>query len=349
MKKSLVALAVLAASGAAMAQVSITGNLTAGFRSSDKPIGSLGDRANPSTVDQSSSGLGVDTAEIVFTATEDLGGGMKASAKLGLIDTYRGSVAAAPNTGFGPGDSELSLSGGFGKLALSTSRGVDYLSGGVAGVGGTFMDGKVFSNRVSRDSVAYSMPMGPVTLGLTYSEAPNLMGLGGGTSGVTTSAFPAGNADITFPARQVMLAVQYSDGPLAADVAYLTNDKIGAANLENKNHLRGSVSYDLGVAKLGGGMERQSWEGTGIKATVTDTLLAVSIPLGAATLSANWAQRELSDQASAADNGKFDGYGLKASYALSKRTAVSVDYTNWAGFVNAKKQSEYNVFLSHSF
>jgi hypothetical protein len=330
MKKSLVALAVLAASGAAMAQVSITGNLTAGFRSTDD--------GNGNTV----SGFGVDTAEVVFTATEDLGGGMKASAKLGLVDAARGNTAGRPNTGFGPGDSELSLSGGFGKLALSTARGADYLSGGVAGVGGTFMDGRVFSNRVSRDSVAYSFPMGPVTLGLTYSEAPNLLGLGGGTSGATVGNI--NNPDV-FPARQVVLAVQYADGPLAADVAYLTNDKINTA--ENKNHLRGSVSYDFGVAKLGGGMERQSWEDTGFKLTVTDTLLAASIPLGATTLSANWAQREVSDQT--AGNGKFDGYGLKAAYALSKRTALSVDYTNWAGGVNAKKQSEYNVFLSHSF
>jgi predicted porin len=333
MKKSLVALAVLAASGAAMAQVSITGNLTAGFRSTDNGNGAT------------ASGFGVDTAEVVFTATEDLGGGMKASAKLGLVDASRGNTAGRPNTGFGPGDSELSLSGGFGKLALSTARGADYLSGGVAGVGGTFMDGRVLSNRVSRDSVAYSMPLGPVTVGVTYSEAPNLLGLDGGTSGGTTGAFPQSLADVTFPAREVALSVQYSDGPLVADFGYLTNDDIGA---KNQNHIRGAISYDLGVAKLGGGMERQSWEFTGgDKVTVTDTLLAVSVPLGATTLSANWAQREVSDQA--AENGKFDGYGLKASYALSKRTSFSVDYTNWANDIDAKKQSEYNIFLSHSF
>ena len=332
MKKSLIALAVLAASGASFAQVSITGNLTAGFASSDNGNG------------VTASGFGVDTAEIVFSAKEDLGGGMKATAKLGLVDAARGMTAGRPNTGFGPGDAELGLSGGFGQLTLSSSRSTDYLSGGVAGVGGTFRDGRVFFNRVSTDSVAYSMPVGPVTVGLTYSEAPNLLGLGAGTSGAAVVANDISNG---FPARQVALAVQYANGPLSADVGYLTNDKIDTT--ENKNHLRGSVSYDLGVAKLGGGMERQTWEGTNFKLTVTDTLLAVSVPMGAVTLGANWAQREISDQATAADNGSFNGYGLKAAYALSKRTAVSADYTNWANAVDAKKQSVYNLFLSHSF
>ena len=363
MKKSLIALAVLAASGASFAQVSITGNLTAGFQSSNVPIGASVN-GGITTADQSTSGFGVDTAEVVFSAKEDLGGGMKATAKLGLVDAARGMTAGRPNTGFGPGDAELGLSGGFGQLTLSSSRSTDYLSGGVAGVGGTFMDGRVFFNRVSRDSVAYSMPIGPVTVGLTYSEAANRLGLGDGTSGATTSS-PVFEV---FPARQVALAVQYADGPLTADVGYLSNDKLSSftwndttvtpnvtravLDFENKNHLRGSVSYDLGVVKLGGGMERQSWEYTGTirtKLTVTDTMLAVSAPLGAVTLGANWAQREISESTTATGNGSYNGYGLKAAYALSKRTAVSADYTNWNGAVNAQKQSQYNLFLSHSF
>ena len=336
MKKSLIALAVLAASGASFAQVSITGNLTAGFQSSNAAKGA------------NASGFGVDTAEIVFSAKEDLGGGMKASAKMGLVDASRGNTAGRPNTGFGPGDAELALSGSFGQVTLSTSRSTDYLSGGTAGVGGTFMEGRVFSNRVSTDSVAYSMPVGPVTVGLTYSEAPNLLGLGGGTSGVTTTAIPATFTDLTFPARQVALSVNYSQGPLAADVGYLTNDKFGTT--ENRNHLRGSVAYDLGVAKLGGGFERQTWEfAADNKVTVSDMLVGVSVPMGALTLGANWAQREASEQTPATNNGSFNGYGLKAAYALSKRTAVSADYTNWNGAVNAQKQSVYNLFLSHSF
>lgn len=331
MKKSLVALAVLAASGAAMAQVSITGNLTAGFQSST-------DASN-----NTASGLGVDNAQIIFSATEDLGGGLKASAKLGLVDVARGPVSGRT---FGPGDTELAISGGFGKLALSTTREVDYLSGGVAGIGGTYMHGRVFDNRITRDSVSYSVPLGPVSVGLTYSEAPSLLGLGTGTSGNTLSA-----NDQVFGSRQVGLNVRYADDKKVIDFGILSNEADGAKS--DDGHVRFSTAYDHGFAKLGFAFENQSYKaiGTGQKTSKRDAMVALSVPVGAATLSGNWAQREWSNNP--ATDGTQTGYGLKASYALSKRTAVSADYTNWNGVTNSKvdanKQSQYNFLLSHSF
>lgn len=348
MKKSLVALAVLAASGAAMAQVSITGNLTAGFQSSNVPkgaINSAGAIIPANGVDASTSGFGVDTAEIVFSAKEDLGGGMKATAKLGLVDASRGNTRTGVNTGFGPGDTELGLSGGFGQVTLSTTRGADYLSGGVAGVGGTFMDGRVFGARTSTDSVAYSLPVGPVTVGLSYSEKADTLGLGAGTSGVASAT----------SARQVVLDVSYADGPLAANAGYLSD-----IDTDGKNHYRLSASYDFGVAKLGGGYETQSYGGGANpagqgKQTTSDLLVGVSVPMGALTLGANWAQRQVSETNNTAIDGINNGYGLKASYALSKRTSVSADYTSWTGRATANnaiatdRNSVYNLFLSHSF
>ena len=67
MKKTLVALAALAATGA-FAQVTITGNLAMGYAVATNVANGGGDV----------SGLGVDTSEIDFAATEDLGGGVKA-------------------------------------------------------------------------------------------------------------------------------------------------------------------------------------------------------------------------------------------------------------------------------
>ena len=331
MKKSLVALAVLAASGASFAQVTISGNLTAGFQSQ-------------TTGANNASGFGVDTAEVVFSAKEDLGGGMKASAKLGLVDASRGNTRTGVNTGFGPGDAELGLSGSFGQVTLSTTRGTDYLSGGVAGVGGTYMDGRVFNARTSTDSIAYALPVGPVTVGLSYSEPSDTLGLGQGTSGATGTTL----------GRQVVLSAQYTDGSLSADVGFLSTDRYNLGNpaflQEEKNHYRGSVSYDLGVAKLGGGIESYNVKpvaGT-TDSTFTNTLLAVSVPMGALTLGANWAQSQITNAQTT------QGYGLKAAYALSKRTSVSADYTSWKGRdVNGAaatdSTSQYNLFLSHSF
>jgi predicted porin len=72
MKKTLVALAVLAASGASFAQATITGTYAFGYASTTG--GGVA----------ASSGLGTDTADINFAASENLGGGMTASAKMGI-------------------------------------------------------------------------------------------------------------------------------------------------------------------------------------------------------------------------------------------------------------------------
>ena len=78
MKKTLIALAVLAASGASFAQVTITGNYTAGYRVSS----GVGATATANGADQG--GLGNDTSALTFEAKEDLGGGMAAGAKMSV-------------------------------------------------------------------------------------------------------------------------------------------------------------------------------------------------------------------------------------------------------------------------
>ena len=332
-KKSLIALAVVASS-ASFAQVTVTGNLTTGFSNSNVPVGAMS-LANPGTVtttNESASGFGVDTAEITFTAKEDLGGGMKAVASMGLVDMSRGNVRGAGNvnTGFGAGNSELSLMGDFGQVRLSTGRSTDYLSSGMGGVGGTFMDGRVFNARTSTDSVSYTVPVGPVVVAATYAEANNALGLGAGSSGVNNGS------------RQVSLGARYGNGPVAANAVYLSNENVG-----DKGHYRAAASYDFGVVKVGGGFEWASYEVNTAKSTTLDMLLSASVPLGATTLSANWAQREVSQQV--AGNGVVNGYGLKANYSLSKRTALIADYTTWTGAVGAERQSQYNLFASHSF
>ena len=331
-KKTIVTLAVLA-SGAAFAQVTVSGSLVSGFSGANTSVGatSVLNKGTIATSDESSSGFGVDTAEINFSVKEDLGGGMRAKASLGLVDMSRGSVRGAGNvnTGFGAGDTSISLQNAMGEVRLSTLRKKDYLSTGVAGVGGTYMDGRVFSARTSVDAVDVIVPVGPVSATFTYAEPNNALGLGAGTSGITGS-------------RQLGVGLQYDQGALSVNGTYLTNENIG-----DKGHYRAATSYDFGVAKLGGGFEYASTELNGVKSTTTDMLVAVNVPLGATDVGVNWAQREIKDQT--AGNGTFNGYGLKASYALSKRTALSADYTIWTGYVNAPVQSQYNLFVAHSF
>jgi predicted porin len=339
MKKTLIALAVLAASGASFAQVSITGNYTAGYEAIGN--GASGD----------SSGLGIDTSLVTFTASEDLGGGMKATAVMSIDGMSRGGIAG--------GDSSLALAGSFGTVTLATGRGSDYLSGGVSGVGGVGLDNKVFTETNASDSIAYKSPsFSGLTFGLSHAEdagnrtgetQSGYLGLG---SGATGSNNLASGSTTSFIQRSTGVTVTYAAGPLVATGNYTSWDQQGVATSTatgaNNSKSRVSVagSYDLGVAKLGAGYRATQFTA----GTRQDSFLAVGVPLGALTLGADFGQRTQADRLTAADNGTRTGYGLKAEYALSKRTSFIASYASWERTVGAdKRTTDTNLLVSHSF
>ncbi|MDZ7920352.1 porin [Rhodoferax sp.] len=334
MKKTLIALAVLAASGASFAQATISGNYTAGYRSST----GVGATATTNGADQS--GLGNDTSLVTFAAKEDLGGGMEAGVSMKIDGLTRGGVSG--------GDSGMYISGGFGKISLDNGRGSDYLSGGTAGVGGVGLDGKVFSTLTAGDSIGYTSPnFGGFTFGLSHSESAitqggenaSPIGLGAGAAGT-----PAGAAY----QRSTGLTLGYAGGPLAVNGNYTVYDQQGAApstNGKSRVSIRGA--YDFGVAKLGAGYRNTQF----VSGVRQDSFLAVGIPLGALTLGADWGQRTHSDTAVAGGtDGTRGGYGLKAEYALSKRTSLVASYASWEASVGvAQRTTETNLLVSHSF
>ena len=120
MKKSLIALAVLAASGAAMAQSSVTL-----FGIVDTGVGYIDNGGNEvagSTAGQNKYGMttsGNATSRLGFRGVEDLGGGLKAGFWLeGQIDGDDGNAA-----GFNfKRRSTLSLMGGFGEVRMGREQ-----------------------------------------------------------------------------------------------------------------------------------------------------------------------------------------------------------------------------------
>jgi len=348
MKKSLIALAVLAASGASFAQVTITGNVIIGFEADHFGGGtqSYAAATNTNTVTNAlptdQSGLGGDTVELYFNVSEDLGGGMKATAKLGLDTVARAGVVG--------GDTVLSLSGGFGTLTAAAVKGADYLSGGVAKVGGTGMDGKVFSARTSAESLTYSYPFGAFTVSGAYIEPANTLGLAAGTSGTpgtySTTAFN-GKGTQSEQQRAVRLSGNYKAGALVVDGGYATYDQQGTTVVANEvSDLRVAASYDLGVAQLGGGLNIRKRVG----GTRTDYLVSAAVPVGALTLGADFASRQTADFTAVNSNGTITGYGLNVEYNLSKRTKAGVYYTNFKQAILDTENSSYTaVLLSHSF
>jgi len=336
MKKTLIALAVLAASGASFAQVTISGNLAMGYQAS-------------SVAKADKSGLGVDTSQIDFAATEDLGGGMKAIAKMSLAGADRSGESG--NGTVGGRNASLALVTNVGVFSLGSTKAADYLSGGVAGVGALYSSFDsleagatgLFSARSNRDTATYTLPLGAFTLAVSSQEGGNNQGLGTGAAGVQHPA-----------QRLTAYIANYASGPVTADIQYLAYDQAAVAGALGgdstvKNVQRLSGAYDLRFAKVGLGVQVQNNLGGATSSKATQTLVGISAPFGAVSLGAQWGQRKTEDYTVLAQNGTRSGYGLGLTYSLSKRTSVVAQYSRWdnANFVDADNST--TVLLSHSF
>lgn len=326
MKKTLTALAVLAISGTAMAQVTITGSLIMGYKATK----------SAATGQAEASGLGVDTSEIDFAVKEDLGGGQTIVAKMALAgadrsgETGNGSVQGR--------DATLTYTNmSVGQIELGSTSAVNYFAG-IASAGAPVIDfdGKLYETRSSNDYISYTVPVGPVYLQLKHNEASRAIGLGQGSTGSgalgqrnnTVSAYYNAGALTLVGAYRIYDNRRPGD-PLTNFADYSAGTKNDVVNVQ--------ASYDFGVAKVGGGYQvANASNGVHVK----DALVGVAVPVGAWTFGATFAQSHASDAQSTSAatfgfwdlskyNGTANGYSLGASYAFSKRTSISAKYAQW--------------------
>jgi hypothetical protein len=349
MKKSLIALAVLAASGASFAQVTVTGNLTYGYQSTTAG-------GNGGTGSSETAGMGAETAKVVFGAQEDLGGGFAAKASMRVNTTPHGTTTGD--------DTSLTLVTPVGGLVMGTVKSVDYLSGGIAGVDLAYYTGwesttnavgasnfdKIFTARTPRDYIAFAIPVGAFTFAIAQYEAAYSTSFGTGITGATAATSGGVSAPLT------AISATYSAGPVVANGTYqVYKNQKGFGNGKDTTKL--AASYDLGVAKLGGGLVITNLDNTGITTLspkVTDYLLAAKIPMGASSFGLTYASRTVAD-VGAATSSTGTGYSLEYGYAMSKRTSVIANYARWTAVgaagvaANQDASSQYNLLLSHSF
>lgn len=314
MKKTLIALAVVAASGATFAQVKITGTYAAGYQVNTAPGN---DR----------SGLGVDTSLVTFTANEDLGGGLKATAIMSIDGLTRGGITG--------GDSSINLSGSFGGVTLENRKAPDFLSDDWVP-----MDERVFSKKMLSDAVSYRTPtVNGFNAILAHNEDQPGVNLGIGAAGA-----PTGQRFNTLAVNYAAVALSVSVGIRSYDQSNVTTSPTSDANNPRKTLFRAKAAYDFGVVKVGGGMAQMGL----YSGSRTDTLLGVSVPVGALTLVADVASRKVAD--TNYGDGTTNGYGLSATYALSKRTNIAALYASWDGSIGASSRStRTSLLLSHSF
>jgi predicted porin len=338
-KKSLIALAVLAVSGAAMAQSSVTL-----YGIADVWVGNIKASevaANPAGLSKIDSG-GVSGSRWGIRGAEDLGGGLKAIFTLeNGFDISKGTSPGGFNR-----QAFVGVSGGFGTVVL--------------GKPWTAMDDVMGASNSGFDS-ALSATNGVWVSNVIYAGNP------GNTIKYTTPNFGGLNAGISHSLDEINavkkditdFSLSYGAGPVAANLGYQVQGGFSGTNDLKITTVNGS--YDLGVAKLLASYA-QSKVST---AKATEYQIGVDVPLSSAlTVSAGYAQSKRNASAATgfaagvADSGVFAGrknagFGLAASYSLSKRTSVyggvsSAKGENAAG-ADVSKRQLYAVGVRHAF
>ena len=286
MKKSLIALAVLAASGAAMAQSSVTL-----FGIVDTAVGYV-DNAN--AAGDSVYGLttsGNATSRLGFRGVEDLGGGLKAGFWLeGEIFGDDGNAAGFNFTR----RSTVSLMGGFGEVRMGRdltpnySKTISYDLFSQTGIGqfmgwrdwatnsdvGTTVSTADASNVRSSNMISYYTPnFGGLTAGLGYGFDEQTTGKAG---------------------RYVGGYVAYDNGPLSLAASYDQRDLLvnglvaGSAVLDRDTFTLGG-SYNLNVVKLNAIVQQSKYKALGESEKVNAYALGVSAPVGAGEVKLQYA------------------------------------------------------------
>jgi len=330
MKKTLIALAVLAASGASFAQSSVTlsGTYSVSYQKdltntvgngSYAPTTAAAATNTNNAVAAVGKGFAVTDANLKLAAVEDLGGGLKASFDYTLeTGAFRGAAATRADSG-------IALSGGFGTFAVRNTRSSDLIAA-IASPAISLPDGLYdSSNIVSRaagDLVSFTLPA---------------------FNGVTTSftMFEGNDGSISVPTTNksaYIVGLSYANGPLTVGAAFKSVN--GADAETKKSNTEVMVSYDLGVARVA-----YAFDGSSAKSTATTSALlpykkdangfSVTVPAGAFTVGANYFTR---------GTNKVTEVG--ATYALSKRTSLSVASGKQTADANGQQM---RIRMAHAF
>ena len=305
MKKSLLALAVLAASGAAFAQSSVTlyGRVDLGI---SKTTGGTVAMADGSAVGGGASRIGL-------RGTEDLGGGLKAGF---LVETGVSADANTAVTQFGNRNSYIDLTGSFGGIRLGRQLNPALFFAGTYSAFGTDYGQASSSNILAiegaryNNSIAYMGAFGPVSVmfhtamkeGDTFAAA----GVNNTGSAVADSKVGAAVGAVGASKMPLSLGVNYNASGIGAG---LTLTKDGRAGSKLLTQIGGS--YDAKVVKVALAYEQDKNIASGGNSAY---LLSATAPVGAAKILFQYGKKDRTADVTQT--------ALGATYSLSKRTGV---------------------------
>ena len=324
MKKHLIAAAVAATLAVpAMAQVSISGRLDAGYSAID---------AQDNSKDTTGIGYSADTSSrLTFKASEDLGGGLKVALVL------EAGIGGAPKAGdlgqstsFGSfGRAQyMTLSGSFGQILIGYANStMKRTLEGFGSANGTTNVLGILPNLLDNDDSRNHQ--------ITYST-PKMAGFSVDLEGRASEI----DEDDTNSGYGV--AANYAGGPVKVRASY--DEEAVSADFDRKR-TGAAIAVNLGGVTLHGMYADLEREGA-TKTTEEGYELGVSTKLGATELFASMAKNEVKTGATSVDE---DGFNVGARYSLSKRTyAYLIAGQTDADGAN-KKVSQTAIGIVHKF
>lgn len=304
MKRTLVALAALAAAGVVSAQSSVTlyGRLDASLVNTTTKLNDV--KQYPATK------TGIESSQLStqfwgMQGTEDLGGGLKAIFK--LESNFKIDDGTQDAEGLFAREANVGLTGGFGAIRLGrVYHAYDTFFGAVNHTDNTNINVSSDVAKVGLDHYAVR-----ARDGVRY-DSPNF----GGVQVAFTYGFGENKTAAQSAADQYSLAAWYAAGPITAGVAYQLREFQGQPDLK---HTVVGGAYDFGMAKLVASYQEARRTGTKDR----DWQLGVKVPMNAFTFYVGYAD---SDSKTGPTKLNADGWALLGTYALSKRTTAYVGY-----------------------
>jgi predicted porin len=342
MKKSLIALAVIAASGAAMAQSSVTlYGIADVWVGQESVTNSAGVKTKQTKVESG----GFNSSRWGLKGSEDLGGGLNAI--FTLESGFNIDTGAVTQTGvLFNRQAFVGVQGAFGAVTLGRQyTAYDELRGATnqafdsafAATGSVWANGiEDYADRAN-NSIAYTSPSfggvsGAVVVGLGENKA----------SGLKATKNYSANIKYANGPLMVGYAHQVQDSRIAATAPGVTPVVLAAFNTEEIKYNLIAGSYDFGVAALTGGYNDVKQGNAKDK----EYQLGVSVPFGAASVAVGYAH---SKHEAAGMTTNAEGYNLTGLYDLSKRTRLYAGLSNTKQKESSDKISLFAVGVRHSF
>jgi len=361
MKKTLVAVAAMAAVTGAMAQATIYGTIDQAYYSVRNT-----DSSGLVTKTTGIAGINNGGSAIGFKASEDLGSGMKVyfQQEIGLKTEANGGPYSTTAIDSSSNDvsvynyenrnSFLGISGGLGSVQVGRQYNFAFYNVisndpmGFSGLGSFVAAGA--GNPARTDQlVAYTLP----------SFVPGLNIQLGKAFGNTETGTGATNANTYKTNDSTSWAINYSANGLYIGA---TNETVvGTSDTDRAKNSSVTATYDFGVAKVGYSTTKSSTQGLNYGETIDSALTdlysslkgestSITVPVTAA-LSVYYNMNSLTaeDSTAATANTKVKGTQLGANYSLSKRTTVYLQTGKLSVDGSTAATSAYAIGLLHGF